>query len=143
MSDPRRLGGVALNPSVTALGPDAASITAQQLRAALGGSTVALKARLLDQSRVAGIGNLIADEVLWRSGVSPLVPASSVVGRRLARLHEHLLSGIADLTARGGSHLGDLMEFRTRGGQCPRCGIALRVDQVGGRTTYWCPRHQR
>ena len=54
------------------------------LRRALAGSTVALKARLLDQSRLAGVGNLIADEVLWRAGLAPARPASSLTGTSCA-----------------------------------------------------------
>jgi formamidopyrimidine-DNA glycosylase len=142
ISDPRRLGGVALDPALDGLGPDAASITFDQLEGVLAGSSAAVKARLLDQSRVAGIGNLIADEVLWRAGLSPLTPAMALGTTRVAHLHHHLQAGIADLTQRGGSHLGDLMEGRGTGGQCPRCGVALRVDRVGGRTTYWCAVHQ-
>ena len=69
--DPRRLGGVSLDPDVSGLGPDAAAIGPPALAAALAGSSAPLKARLLDQSRIAGIGNLIADEVLWRAGLSP------------------------------------------------------------------------
>ena len=69
--DPRRLGGVTLDPGVSHLGPDAASIGVAGLGRALAGSSAPLKARLLDQSRIAGVGNLIADEVLWRAGLSP------------------------------------------------------------------------
>ena len=64
LRDPRRLGGVELEPDEDALGPDAWSITPAQLRRALEGSRQPLKARLLDQHRVAGIGNLLADEIL-------------------------------------------------------------------------------
>src|SRR3546814_2997266 len=68
MVDPRRLGGVELDPDESRLGIDALSIAPAQLRDALAGSTAPLKARLLDQAHVAGIGNLIVDEVLWRAG---------------------------------------------------------------------------
>ncbi|MEO6987196.1 MAG: DNA-formamidopyrimidine glycosylase family protein, partial [Aquihabitans sp.] len=71
MSDPRRLGGVELDPDLGALGPDAWTLTAPQLRAALGVSKAPLKARLLDQARVAGLGNLLVDETLWRAGIDP------------------------------------------------------------------------
>ena len=69
--DPRRLGGVQLDPHEEALGYDAAAITPAQLARALAGSQAPLKARLMDQARVAGVGNLIADEVLWRAGLAP------------------------------------------------------------------------
>lgn len=142
VSDPRRLGGVELDPDVSRLGPDALGVTLAQLRDALAGTEVALKARLLDQSRLAGVGNLIADEVLWRAGLSPLRPAGALPASALRRLHTHLTAGLEDLIERGGSHTGDLMPHRRTGGLCPRDGSALVRSTVGGRTTWWCPKHQ-
>jgi len=140
--DPRRLGGVTLDPDVSRLGADAASISAPELGRVLAGSIAPLKARLLDQSRVAGIGNLIADEVLWRAGLSPVRRASSLTPAEVRRLHRHLGRTLADLTNRGGSHLGDLMDERHTGGMCPKDGTPLVRSTVGGRTTWWCPTHQ-
>ena len=88
--DPRRLGGVQLDPFETGLGPDAGAVTLGHLRSALAGSRAPLKARLMDQSRLAGVGNLIADEVLWRAGLSPLRPAGGLSAAELRRLHRHL-----------------------------------------------------
>ena len=140
--DPRRLGGILLDPDVSGLGPDAATVTLSALAAALRGSKAPLKARLLDQSRLAGVGNLIADEALWRSRLSPLRPAGSLSPAEVRRLHRHLLGTIGDLTGRGGSHRGDLMEERRVGGRCPRDGTELVRSTVGGRTSWWCPSHQ-
>jgi formamidopyrimidine-DNA glycosylase len=141
--DPRRLGGVSLEPDLSGLGPDAATIGPAALALALAGSAAALKARLLDQSCLAGVGNLIADEVLWRAGLSPLRPAASLSRNEARRLHRHLGRTIDDLIERGGSHRGDLMEERHPGGVCPRDGTALARSTVGGRTSWWCPAHQR
>jgi formamidopyrimidine-DNA glycosylase len=141
--DPRRLGGIVVDPSLTHLGPDALSITRGQLAAALGGSAAPLKARLLDQARVAGIGNLIADEVLWRAGLSPERPAGSLSPADVGRLHRQVGRTLALLMERGGSHLGDLMEERRPGGRCPKDGEELTRSTIGGRTTWWCPTHQR
>lgn len=141
--DPRLLGGVVLDPDETVLGPDALTLTQAQLDAALGGSAAPLKARLLDQSRVAGIGNLIADELLWRAALAPGRPAGSLSLVERRRLHANLRRTLDLLLARGGSHLGDLMPERRAGGRCPRDGTELRRSTVGGRTTWWCPRHQR
>lgn len=140
--DPRRLGGVTLDPDVAHLGPDAASLGTAGLGQVLAGSSAPLKARLLDQSRVAGIGNLIADEVLWRAGLSPLRPADSLTPAEVRRLHRHLARTLADLAERGGSHLGDLMDERHPGGLCPKDGCPLVRATVGGRTSWWCPAHQ-
>ena len=140
--DPRRLGGVTLDPDLGRIGPDALAVTTSGLARALDGSMTALKARLLDQSRVAGIGNLIADEVLWRAGLSPVRPAGSLSPAEVRRLHRHLRLTLGLLSERGGSHLGDLVDERHPGGLCPRDGAALVRGVVGGRTTWWCPRHQ-
>jgi formamidopyrimidine-DNA glycosylase len=143
MRDPRRLGGVELDPGEHRLGVDAASCTPAQLRAALGRSTAPLKARLKDQAHLAGVGNLIADEALWRAGLDPRRPAASLTDAEHRRLHKHLRASVADLIARGGSHTGDLRPHRRPGGLCPRDGTPLVRDTVGGRTTWWCPKHQR
>ncbi len=141
--DPRRLGGVELNPDQTRLGTDALTITLVELRAVLGTSPTPLKARLLDQARLAGVGNLIADEILWRAGLAPGRPVAGLSDAAVRRLHRHLGQGLADLIERGGSHTGDLMPERRIGGRCPRDGTPLSRAVVGGRTTWWCPRHQR
>lgn len=143
MRDPRRLGGVALDPDEGALGFDAASVRPAQLQAVLAGSAAPLKARLMDQARLAGVGNLMADEVLYRAGLDPARPAGSLDPGEVRRLHRHLRGTVDDLLRRGGSHLGDLIPARGPGGMCPRDGTLLVRRTVGGRTTWSCPRHQR
>ena len=141
--DPRRLGGVVLEPPEDALGHDLLRVTAAELRAVLAGSTAPIKARLLDQTRVAGVGNLIADEVLWRAGIDPARTAGSLDRNELRRLHRHLRGAVDEMTERGGSHTGDLFSSRAAGGRCPRDGTPLVRRTIGGRTTWSCPRHQR
>jgi len=145
MQDPRRLGGVELDPPEARLGPDALTVRPAALARAIGHgrSTAPLKARLMDQSRIAGVGNLAADELLWRAGLDPARPAGGLSPAELRRLHRHLVATMSDLMERGGSHQGDLMAERRVGGVCPRDGVPLVRRTVGGRTTYSCPRHQR
>jgi formamidopyrimidine-DNA glycosylase len=143
MRDPRRLGGVSLDPDERALGVDAAAVRPAQLRDALAGSAAPLKARLMDQARLAGVGNLIADEVLYRASLDPARPAGSLDPAEVRRLHRHLRATIDELLERGGSHLGDLIPARGPGGTCPRDGTPLLRRTVGGRTTWSCPVHQR
>ncbi len=140
--DPRRLGGVELDPDEEALGPDVFSVTSTQLNERVFVGGVAIKARLLDQGRIAGVGNLIADETLWRAGIDPARPADSLDKNEQRRLHRHLRSVVDEFLTNGGSHTGRLQDFRVRGGQCPKCGSELDRRTVGGRTTYSCPRHQ-
>jgi formamidopyrimidine-DNA glycosylase len=142
ISDPRRLGGVELDPDRTHLGPDASTLGVADLREALDGSTAPLKSVLLDQSRVAGLGNLLVDETLFGAGLDPRRPAGGLGADDTRRLARAVRGTVARLGRRGGSHTGDLQEHRRRGGTCPRCGVGLCRGTVGGRTTYWCPRHQ-
>jgi formamidopyrimidine-DNA glycosylase len=139
--DPRRLGGVQLDPDEGRLGPDARTITLGELRHALQ-STAPLKARVMDQARVAGVGNLIADEALWRAGLDPVRPANSLDANEVKRLHRHLRRTVEDLISRGGSHNGDFLPYRLPGEVCPRDGAPLVRRTVGGRTTWSCPQHQ-
>jgi formamidopyrimidine-DNA glycosylase len=140
--DPRRLGGVELDPDEARLGPDALDISRAALGKALASSRAPLKARLMDQARVAGIGNLAVDEALWRAGIDPARQAVSLTPNELRRLHRHLVGTLATLIERGGSHAGDLMLERHSGGVCPKDGAPLTRRTVGGRTTYSCPVHQ-
>jgi formamidopyrimidine-DNA glycosylase len=142
LRDPRRLGGVLLDPDEEALGPDALSLTLRQLRTALGESTAPLKARLMDQHRVAGLGNLLTDEILWRAGLDPAREARSLDEDELRRLHRQIRASLDRMLARGGSHTGDLQDARVRGGVCPRDGTPLLRRTIGTRTTYSCPLHQ-
>jgi formamidopyrimidine-DNA glycosylase len=141
--DPRRLGGVQLEPDVARLGVDALRATPAQLRAALARSRAPLKARLMDQSRVAGIGNLLADEILWRASLDPARPAGGLRLTEVRLLHRHLGPTIRLLIQRGGSHTGDLQPERCVGGMCPRDGAPLQRRRIAGRTTWSCPVHQR
>ena len=141
--DPRRLGGVELEPDESSLGVDALDLRPAQLRDLLTGVRAPLKAWLLDQTRIAGVGNLIADEALWRAGFDPARPAGSLDVNEVRRLHRHLHRTITDLTSRGGSHTGDLHLARQPGASCPRDGAPLLRRTIGGRTTYSCPHHQR
>ncbi len=143
--DPRRLARVEVEPDLDALGPDALSISRRQFDAALRverGEGPAVKARLLDQSRVAGVGNLLADEALFRAGIDPRTPVGRLDEGRRGALYRALRATTRTLGRRGGSHLGDHMEARLRGGVCPKDGEAMARATIGGRTTYWCPRHQ-
>lgn len=142
MRDPRRLGGVELNPETGRLGPDAAALEAGGLRDVLAGSTTALKTRLLDQARVAGLGNLLVDETLWRAGLDPAREAGGLDPDETAALAVSITATLDELGRRGGSHTGDLQSERHREGHCPLDGTALERRTIGGRTTYSCPEHQ-
>jgi formamidopyrimidine-DNA glycosylase len=139
LRDKRRLGRALLDGARTHLGPDAAVIGRDAFRRRVGSSRAAVKARLLDQAAVAGVGNLLADEALWRARIDPRAPARSLGEDDLDRLRVALRASIrAAMLPRGGSGSGAFARAR-RQGYCPRCGSPLHRGTVGGRTTYWCP----
>ncbi len=143
LRDPRRLGGIELDPDTSKLGPDAWGISAADLGAALGKGRGPLKARLLDQKRIAGLGNLLVDEILWRSGFSPHRVSGELNANDNKKLAKMINVVLDELDKKGGSHQGDLQDSRSREGECPRDGAPLAREKVGGRTTYWCPNHQK
>jgi formamidopyrimidine-DNA glycosylase len=115
-----------------------------------------LKAVLLDQRVVAGLGNIYADEALWRARLSPLRPASGLTSDDVSRLQRAIRAALRTGIARQGSTLttyakpdgsrGSMQdEFRVYGRDglpCPRCGTTIAKTRVGGRGTWYCPRCQ-
>lgn len=140
--DPRRLGAVELDPDTSRLGPDALSLTEVELDGALDRHRAPVKALLLDQARVAGLGNLLVDEILWRAGIDPARGAGGLDAAERRALLRSTRQALRTLGRRGGSHTGDLMPARVDGGLCPRDGTPLVRRTVGGRTTFSCPAHQ-
>jgi formamidopyrimidine-DNA glycosylase len=140
--DKRRLGRVRLDPDIDALGPDAAEMGRDDFRARVGRGTAPLKARLLDQATIAGVGNLLADEVLWQSRLSPRRPAGELDEAELDGLRRELRKAVRSAVELGGVHTGEIIAFRGAGRHCPRCGAAMQRATVGGRTTWWCPLEQ-
>jgi formamidopyrimidine-DNA glycosylase len=143
LRDPRRLGAVELDPDEERLGPDAFDVELTYLSDVLGRSRAPVKAVLMDQSRVAGLGNLLCDEVLWRAGIDPARPANTLDAGETRRVHRAIRDTLRVLGRRGGSHTGDFTSQREAGAHCPRDGAPLVRRTVGGRTTYSCPVHQR
>ena len=141
--DKRRLGRVRLDPDLTRLGPDAEEIGPDDFAERVDRGQAPVKARLLDQSVVSGVGNLLADETLWEAEISPARPCDTLGALELRRLHDALQSATRDAIARGGVHTGEVIPFRSAGSRCPRCGTGMTRATIGGRTTWWCPRDQR
>jgi formamidopyrimidine-DNA glycosylase len=144
--DPRRLGGAELDPDEGRLGPDATGVTVSVLGRALAGSQAPLKARLMDQQRISGLGNLLVDEILYKAGLDPGRAAGGLDAAELRRLHRwtrRVLTELAIDAEGGGSHTGELGPARRPGGVCPTDGTPLQRRTIGGRTTWSCPKHQR
>jgi formamidopyrimidine-DNA glycosylase len=142
LRDKRRLGRAMIAPDFSHVGPDAAEVGRAEFRRRFARSGAPLKARLLDQGVIAGVGNLLADEILWRARLSPRRAANDLSTEELDRLRRTIRAAMRDAIRKGGAHTGRLNAHRVRGGRCPRCGAELCRATVGGRTTYWCPVEQ-
>jgi formamidopyrimidine-DNA glycosylase len=140
--DPRRLGRVRLDPDLNLLGPDAALVKLAEFSTRVGRGQAPVKARLLDQSVIAGVGNLLADETLWQAKISPQRPAGELTAAELKTLHRALRRATTRALEHDGVRSGTIIEFRGAGRHCPRCGTEMTRATVGGRTTWWCPKEQ-
>lgn len=142
LHDRRRLSRAVIEPDYSHVGPDAGEVSREEFRDRIGRGNPPLKARLLDQGAIAGIGNLLADEILWQARRSPLRPSGELTREELDELLRATRRAIRNAIRRGGAHTGTLNPQRRRGGRCPRCGAQLARAAVGGRTTYWCRAEQ-
>ena len=138
---------------VEPLSPD---FTAEGLRELALGRRAPTKAFLLTQERIAGVGNIYADEALWRSRIHPLRPVGTLKRPQLAALRDAVVESLeAGIHARGatiddfrhadggsGSFQDRFMVHRREGEPCPRCGTTIRKMRAAGRGTYVCPKCQ-
>jgi formamidopyrimidine-DNA glycosylase len=121
------------------LGPDPLTIGVREFRVRLAGKRGAIKALLLSQNVIAGVGNLYADETLFRAGIHPQRGADRLTGDDLKAIFTTLRRALRE--AIGGRTLF-MVGHREEGEICPRCGGTIQRTVVGGRTTYFCGRHQ-
>ncbi len=164
-NDVRRFGMIDLAPTdavnehrlLRSLGPEPLGnrFSEEYLSERLSGRSAPIKAVLLDQRVVAGLGNIYACEALWRSGISPRRRARSVAGRRVQRLHASVRSVLVDAIAAGGSSLRDYRQaggepgyfqhefavYGREGANCRKdgCGGSVRRILQSGRSSFFCP----
>jgi len=143
LRDKRRLGRAILNPDFTHVGPDAAEVSRDAFRRLIGSGRAPVKARLLDQGAISGIGNLLADQALWAARIAPTRLVSDLSIDELDRLRRVVRAAVRSAIRKGGAHTGSFISSRDRNGSCPRDGQPLQRGMIGGRTTYWCPLCQR
>jgi formamidopyrimidine-DNA glycosylase len=138
------------------LGPEplGRGFTAAFLARRLEGRRAPVKAAILDQRTVAGLGNIYADEALWHARVHPLRPAGGLEQQEIAALRNGIRSALRRGIRRRGADLGDgtyaggrmQHEFRVygrTGEPCARCGTPIEKTRAGGRGTWYCPSCQR
>ena len=166
-NDPRRFGFMDLAPTheldecrhFKGMGPEPLgnAFTAETLNKALSGRQAPIKAALLDQAVVAGLGNIYVCEALYRAGISPRRKAATVPGVRAVRLRAAIVDVLRDAIEAGGSSLrdfaaahGELGYFQHRfdvygreGEPCSVCGAVVKRLSQSGRSTFFCPSCQR
>ena len=141
------------------LGPEPFSdaFTGAYLKQRLKGSTRPIKTALLDQSPVAGVGNIYADESLFAAGIPPLTASGKLSIEQLVRLRDELInvlnisigvggttfSDFRDLEGVNGNYGGQSWVYRRSGQPCRRCGTPISREKLSGRSTHWCPNCQR
>src|SRR5438445_5527630 len=146
--DQRKFGEVSLVEDVDeylrkrGLGPDALDISLSQFRELLGTHRGAVKTILLNQKLIAGIGNIYADEILFRARINPATQVSALKEKKVAKLFratrdilKKAIEAKADMDRMPKSWL---LRHRGKGGKCPRCGRELKSATIGGRTAWFC-----
>jgi formamidopyrimidine-DNA glycosylase len=161
--DPRRFGSIAVwptsevmdRPPLAGLGiePLAREFTPSRLEELVSGLRRPIKSLLMDQSRLAGIGNIYANEILFEARLYPFVPAGLLQPREIRKLHAAIVQTLRRAVERGGTTIRDysdplgqpgwfrleLAVYQRAGEPCPRCGALIRLVRASGRSTYFCP----
>jgi formamidopyrimidine-DNA glycosylase len=146
--DQRQFGQIGLLKDVDeflkerALGPDALDLDLGEFRKIIGKRRGAVKSILMSQRLIAGIGNLYADEILFRARMHPATEISRLGNRALTKLfratHDILAKAITAKADVNRMPKSWLLPRRGKGGKCPRCGRKLRSERIGGRTAWFC-----
>jgi formamidopyrimidine-DNA glycosylase len=137
------------------LGPEpfAAEFSVDWLREQMRGSRRPIKNALLDQTLVAGVGNIYADESLFAAGIRPHTPSGQLRPLQLQQLRDALVevlqtsigaggttfSDFRDLSGTNGNYGGQAWVYRRSGEPCRRCGTTIRRERLAGRSSHWCP----
>ena len=165
LRDARRFGFVYLSDArreavagpLAQLGPEPLVLTSRELAGILARSARPVKNVLTDQRKIAGIGNIYADEVLHRAGILPLRRADSLGPSRVARLHQAMREVLVEAIGHGGSSISDFLTpsgsmgyfqqhhrvYGRQGEPCRTCGRTVKRVVLAGRSTHFCSRCQR
>jgi formamidopyrimidine-DNA glycosylase len=158
--DPRRFGRLSVVTSEGGYegpGVEPTTVTVEEFAGLFKGRKLAIKAALLNQSILHGVGNIYADESLFRAGIRPRKQAGKLTRVELGRLHTALQQVLAHAIELGGSSVSDYVDadgvrgffqlehkvYGRAGEDCLDCGAGLKKIVVGGRTTVYCPTCQR
>ncbi|MFC6646681.1 bifunctional DNA-formamidopyrimidine glycosylase/DNA-(apurinic or apyrimidinic site) lyase [Granulicella cerasi] len=155
--DPRRFGRLSLATGYEGPGVEPTTVSVEEFSQLFKGRKIAIKAALLNQSILHGVGNIYADESLFRAGIRPTKPAGKLTKVELAKLHAALQAVLAHAIQLGGSSVSDYVDadgvrgffqlehkvYSRSGEPCKDCGSTLKKIVVGGRTTVYCAKCQK
>jgi len=144
-------------PRISRLGPEPLEVSFEEFHSATRGRKTSIKALLLNQDFVRGIGNIYADESLFRAGIHPRATAGRLSKDRTRRLYQAVREVLTEAIAAGGSSISDYVDAEGRRGwfqirhrvygragePCLACGTPIRRIVVGQRGSHFCPRCQR
>jgi formamidopyrimidine-DNA glycosylase len=149
----RMLGRFSLADSIDSyrskqhLGPDAMTLDKKAFREALSSSHKPVKALLMDQSTISGLGNIYADEVLFQSGIHPATPSDSLSQKEAQKMFT-TMHRVIETSVRHRANPDELPEsylirHRSEGASCPKCGGTVKKRRFSGRSSYFCPKCQK
>jgi len=159
--DQRQFGRIEVSQGLPArvekLGPEPLEVTLAEFAARLKRRKARIKAVLLDQHFVGGVGNIYADETLFRAGIHPLALGARLRPERVERLHQAMVEVLTQAIAKGGSSVSDYVDaegrqgffqfehrvYQRTGEPCVQCGASIRRMLVAQRGTHYCPKCQR
>ena len=156
-TDSRQFGRIYWNHNLARLGPEPMEIGLEEFRARMKKRKTGIKALLLNQTFLAGMGNIYVDETLFAARIHPLAMASKLSAARVAALHQHMREILGAAITQGGSSISDYVDgqgnrgwfqlqhhaYGREGEPCTVCGTPLRKITVAQRGTHYCPRCQR
>jgi formamidopyrimidine-DNA glycosylase len=156
-TDQRQFGRILWNHDLSRLGPEPLAIGLDEFQARMKSRKTSIKALLLNQTFLAGMGNIYVDETLFAARVHPLAQASRLSAPRVAAIHQHMREILGAAIKLGGSSISDYVDARgergwfqlehqaygREGEPCAECGTPIRKITVVQRGTHYCPRCQR
>lgn len=157
-NDPRQFGRIEWGDTrVRKLGPEPLTIALEQFLANLRKKKTRIKALLLNQTFLAGLGNIYVDEILFSSGIHPLAQASKISAARAAKMHQMMIEILTLAIKHKGSSISDYVDadgkrgdfqvlhrvYGREGEPCVNCGTPIKKAVVAGRGTHYCPACQK
>jgi formamidopyrimidine-DNA glycosylase len=155
--DPRQFGRILADHDLSRLGPEPLEVSLEEFTTRMKSHKTRVKALLLNQAFVAGVGNIYADEILFAAQVHPLALAAKLSKPRIAAIYQAMREILGVAIQQGGSSISDYVDANGKAGwfqlqhqaygregePCTRCGGAIRKITVVQRGTHYCPRCQR